>query len=156
MIILKCVQEKRKLRIKFHCYIDEENKIYNNVYNNNYNCKFPKDIRENNTYYSVNDDDISLITDGNKQPFYNINKKNIITMTDTEVNNLLNPVVDISNMKIYDCEECVICMETNSEIIFIPCAHRCVCVNCYDNIKKIKNCCPICRKNIVQTVIENK
>ena len=45
MIILKCILEKKKLRIKFHCFINDENKIYNNVYNNNYNCKFPKDIR---------------------------------------------------------------------------------------------------------------
>ena len=59
MIILKCVTEKKKLRIKFHCFINDENKIYNNVYNNNYNCKFPKDIRVNNRYYKVNDDDIS-------------------------------------------------------------------------------------------------
>jgi len=156
MIILKCILEKNKLRIKFHCFINEENKIYNNVYNNNYNCKFPKDIRANNRYYKVNDDDISLISDTNKQPFYNINKKNIIIMSEEEVNHLLNPVIDISMMKIFDCDECVVCMEVNSEVIFIPCAHRCVCVKCYDNIKKVKNCCPICRKNIIQTVIENK
>ena len=153
MIILKCILEKNKLRIKFHCFIDNENKIYNNVYNNDYNCKFPKDIRANNRYYRVNDDDISLISDDNKQPFYNINKKNIIIMSEEEVNNLLNPVIDISNMKIYNCDECVVCMEKNSEIIFIPCAHRCVCVNCYEEIKKVKNSCPICRKNIIRTVI---
>ena len=36
-IILKCVTEKRKLRIKFHCYINAEGKEYRNVYNNKYN-----------------------------------------------------------------------------------------------------------------------
>ena len=36
-IILKCVTEKRKLRIKFHCYINDEGKEYRNVYNNKYN-----------------------------------------------------------------------------------------------------------------------
>ena len=39
MIILKCISDKNKLRIKFYCFINEENKIYN--------CKFPKDIRVN-------------------------------------------------------------------------------------------------------------
>ena len=156
MIILKCILEKNKLRIKFHCFIDGENKIYNNVYNNNYNCKFPKDIRVNNRYYKVNDDDISLTSDDNKQPFYNINKKNIIIMTEAEVNNLLYPVLDISTMKIYDCDDCVICMDNSSQVIFITCAHRCVCVNCYESIKKVKNSCPICRKDIVRTVIDDK
>ena len=78
-------------------------------------------------------------------------------MTYDEINNLLNsPITDISNMKIFDAGECIVCMEVNSEIIFIPCAHRCVCNNCYQEIKKIKNCCPICRQNITKTIIENK
>ena len=154
MIILKCVSEGNKLRIKFHCFINEENKIYNNVYNNNYNCKFPRNIRVNNRYYKVNDSDISLVSDGSKQPFYNINKNNIHVISEEEVNHLLNPVIDISTIKIFDCVECVICMDINSEVIFIPCAHRCVCVKCYDEIKKVKNCCPICRQNIIRTVIE--
>jgi hypothetical protein len=156
MIILKCILEKKKLRIKFHCFINDENKIYNNVYNNNYNCKFPKDIRENGRYYKVNDNDISLTNDSNKQTFYNINKKHITIMTEEEVNTLLNPIVDVSNLKIFDAGECIICMEVDSKVIFIPCAHRCVCVNCYESIKKIKNCCPICRRDIIQTVIENE
>jgi hypothetical protein len=74
-------------------------------------------------------------------------------MTEDEVNNLLYPVLDISTMKIYDCDEC---MDNSSQVIFIPCAHRCVCVNCYESIKKVKNSCPICRKDIVRTVIEDK
>ena len=58
-------------------------------------------------------------------------------MTSDEVNNLVNPVIDITNMKIFDADECIICMDVNSEVIFIPCAHRCVCVNCYSSIKKL-------------------
>ena len=137
MIILKCILEKNKLRIKFHCFIDGENKIYNNVYNNNYNCKFPKDIRTNNRYYKVNDDDISLINADTKQPFYNINKKNIIIMTDDEVNNLLNSALDISNMKIYDCEECVICMSP------------------IDSLKGSLNCVNILHKNFTNILYLN-
>lgn len=42
MIILKCILEKNKLRVKFHSYINYNNIVYNNAYNNDYNCKFPK------------------------------------------------------------------------------------------------------------------
>ena len=51
MIILECITEKNKLRIRFNSFIDEEGKVFTNVYNNLYNCQFPKNIRENGKFY---------------------------------------------------------------------------------------------------------
>lgn len=68
MIILQCVKSGSKLRIRFHSFIDENNKIFNNVYN----CQFPKDIREDGRFYLIKDKDMSL-QNNNGTPFYKIN-----------------------------------------------------------------------------------
>ena len=44
-------------------------------------------------------------------------------METDEINKLLNPIIDISTIKIFNAEECIICMNDNSSIIFIPCGH---------------------------------
>ncbi len=160
MIILQCIKDKSKLRIRFYCYIDNEKKMFTNVYNNNYNCKFPKDIRENGRFYKVNDEDISLINDYTRAPFYNINKKNIEILSQDEISllgidsNGLNTKIDIATLKIYDVNECVVCLTNQTSVIFIPCAHRCVCMECYKMMAKIKDKCCLCRREINQ-VIEN-
>ena len=158
MIILECILDKRKLRIRFHSYInDEDNKTYTNVYNNDYNCQFPKDIRKDGTFYEINDNDIHLIGDGDKTPFYKIKKNNIRILTEEESKKYIKKDItglgiDIANLKIFDISECVICLSEISSLIFIPCAHRCVCSTCYEGLKKIKNCCPLCRRNITHII----
>lgn len=44
--------------------------------------------------------------------------------------------------------ECVICMDANCEVVFVPCGHMCCCLTCSN---KEMSCCPMCR-----TVIEKK
>jgi ferredoxin-fold anticodon binding domain-containing protein len=159
MIILECITEKKKLRIRFNCFIDSEGKIFNNVYNNQYNCQFPKNIREDGKIYEVKDDDLIIVE--SKTPFYKIKKNNIRILDDEESkiyktkseNKTEKNILDISTLKIFDIGECVVCLSVPSSIIFIPCAHMCVCNDCYGGIKKTKNCCPLCRKNITKTII---
>lgn len=139
-VILKCVKEGPKLRIKFHCYINENGVIYNNAYNNEYNCKFPKDIRVENKYYSIGCNDIELTDNGGKC-FYNIKKKNI-------------KIIDFDNEEkkdivVFDANECVICMEKATEVIFVPCGHKCACRGCSDKLKKE---CPLCRRVIISRI----
>lgn len=158
MIILECIKEKNKLRIRFNSFIDEEGKVFTNVYNNLYNCQFPKNIRENGKFYEINDNDM-IIVDSNT-PFYKIKKNNIRILTDEESkkyqtnsqNKNKEEILDISNLKIFDIAECVVCLSIPSSIIFIPCAHMCVCTECYQGIKKTKNCCPLCRRNITKII----
>jgi hypothetical protein len=153
-IILKCVKEKNKLRIKFHCFIDFDGNHHYNVYNNEYNCMFPRDIRENECFYQVGIDDIELIDDKKKKPFYKIRQSNIVVLG---FDNNLN--VTSENIKVFDngddcIGECVICMCETSSVIFLPCAHRCTCVECYSQLKKNKysNKCPLCRRTILNVV----
>ena len=56
---------------------------------------------------------------------------------------------------IFEVVECVICMSDVSSVIFIPCAHRCVCPGCFSGIQKSNNKCPLCRRTIVKTIINN-
>ncbi|XP_069578055.1 E3 ubiquitin-protein ligase LRSAM1 isoform X2 [Brachyistius frenatus] len=44
--------------------------------------------------------------------------------------------------------ECVVCMETGSRVIFLPCGHVCCCQVCADALQN----CPLCRAAICQRV----
>jgi hypothetical protein len=159
MIILYCIKEGSKLRIKFHSFINHENKKFTNIYNNEYNCKFPKDIRQVGNFYKVPDNDIVLINKENGKPFYSIKKNNIVIMTEEEKQCYLGinaTSTDLSTVKIYDAGDCVICLECASSIIFIPCGHKCVCSGCNSRlkIKKSDYNCPVCRGQILEDIIE--
>lgn len=150
MIILHCIKESSKLRIKFCLYIDSDNKTFTNVYNSTFNCQFPKDIRQENRFYEISDADLCLVNDNSRAPFYKVNRKNIKIVSDEEAKKYKNQILglNIDDMKIYTVTECVICMSEETQVIFIPCAHKCVCSACYDILKKSKNDCPLCRQHI--------
>ena len=154
MIVLKCVYERSKLRIRFHCYVNQDNIIYNNVYNNEYNCRFPKDIRRAGAYYKVNDGDISLCR-GAGGSHYSIKRSNIKIMTREEIENILNPPapVNLTDIRIFDAGECVICLSAISAIVFLPCAHRCTCVDCNTQLKRGRHECPVCRQRVTQEIL---
>ncbi|XP_033844845.1 E3 ubiquitin-protein ligase LRSAM1 [Periophthalmus magnuspinnatus] len=44
--------------------------------------------------------------------------------------------------------ECVVCMETGSQVIFLPCGHVCCCQVCSDALQN----CPMCRATISQRI----
>lgn len=44
--------------------------------------------------------------------------------------------------------ECVVCMETGSQVVFLPCGHVCCCQVCSEALQN----CPLCRSNISQRV----
>uniref|UniRef100_A0A3B4YHI7 Leucine rich repeat and sterile alpha motif containing 1 n=1 Tax=Seriola lalandi dorsalis TaxID=1841481 RepID=A0A3B4YHI7_SERLL len=44
--------------------------------------------------------------------------------------------------------ECVVCMETGSQVIFLPCGHVCCCQVCSDALQN----CPLCRGHISQRI----
>ncbi|CAH2100029.1 unnamed protein product [Euphydryas editha] len=45
--------------------------------------------------------------------------------------------------------ECVICMDENSEVVFVPCGHMCCCQSCTQNELEV---CPMCRTEIERTI----
>ena len=118
---------------------------------------FPKDIRIAGAFYKVPDADIRLSSKSGGH-YYSIKRSNIQTMLDAEKHDLLMrianpPAPDISNMQIFDAGECVICLSSASTIVFIPCAHRCVCSDCNTTLKSTSYNCPVCRERITQDII---
>ena len=51
------------------------------------------------------------------------------------------------NIKLYDAKECIICLDTKTNIIFDKCMHSCYCITCYDKFIKSNSIlkCPLCR-----------
>ncbi|KAG1959068.1 E3 ubiquitin-protein ligase LRSAM1 [Pimephales promelas] len=48
----------------------------------------------------------------------------------------------------FSSSECVVCMEHESHVIFLPCGHVCCCQTCSDALQS----CPLCRASISQRV----
>ncbi|XP_065504545.1 E3 ubiquitin-protein ligase LRSAM1 isoform X2 [Caloenas nicobarica] len=44
--------------------------------------------------------------------------------------------------------ECVVCMEQETQMIFLPCGHVCCCQTCCERL----HTCPLCRKDITQRI----
>ena len=91
-IILQCIKEGGKLRIKFHSYNDISGNTYTNVYDNTLNCQFPKNIREVGLFYEIIPESLTIQEKNGARPFYKINRANI---------KIVQPVIDTSNLKIF-------------------------------------------------------
>jgi len=132
-ITLQCIKEKNKLRIRFYSFTNKDGKEFTNVYNNNYNCRFPRNIRQEGLFYEIGPNDI-VLNQSKNTPFYTIKTNNI---------KILDEVIE--NLIIYEVHECVVCLENNPNIIFLPCGHLCTCQNCSI---RLMNKCPLCRRKI--------
>ncbi len=160
-VILECVRETAsRLRIRFNTFISSDTgKVYSNSYSNDYNCSFPKDIREEGRLFLINNDNIVL--NNRNKPFYSIKKWNEIGVIyyDTVLINLIRYIKLYKKLqdKIehddiiknnFKTDECCVCLSTNSDVIFVPCAHLCSCSECGNQVSK----CPLCRRNITNRI----
>ena len=136
-VLLKCVKEGSKLRVK----------IISPGYSNYANCKFPKNIRVDGRKYTVEPSDIKLTATKGKF-FYSVNAKAIKIVDEQKETEL-----KLSELKIYedkDQTDCVVCMLEIVEnvdlkfVILAPCGHFCTCNVCAAKLDK----CPICRADI--------
>ena len=150
--VLACVKEGSKLRIKFHKFVNDEGTEYFNVYNNTFNCRFPKHLRTEGTYYEVGPDDITLSQNGSSVPFYTVKTTNIKIINSYDSST--TPASSVSPVKIFDLNECVICLSNPTKITFLQCGHKCVCIECYENNKKNFKNCSICRRIINKVIID--
>ena len=140
-IILQCISQEGKLRIRFHSYIDKDGKCYNNAYYNSYNCRFPKNIRQDGRFYKIPADDLSLSSTGTA-PFYIVKKANIQILESFDASEFGG------RGPIYSAETCVICLYEKTEMVFMPCGHACSCKDCFDILSIGSKLCPLCRKFI--------
>ncbi|KAF1460725.1 E3 ubiquitin-protein ligase LRSAM1, partial [Pygoscelis antarcticus] len=61
-----------------------------------------------------------------------------------------SPVVPTAPLLQWDEKksECVVCMEQETQMIFLPCGHVCCCQTCCERL----HTCPLCRKDITQRI----
>lgn len=137
-VMLECVKEKSRLRVK----------IISPGYLNSANCRFPRNIREEGKKYSVPKSAISLIS-GRAGKYFYIIKKSEIKVLDEEFK------VD----KIYEEEGdiCIVCMDQPYDMVIVPCGHYCLCSECTHAIRSgLDPRCPICRGDIKNAVTRDK
>jgi hypothetical protein len=146
-ITLQCVKEGKKLRIKFFSFTNDEGKTFTNVYNNSLNCMFPRDIRVEGRFYDIGPNDLDLVNQAGKAPFYRVAKAGI----------KIRENFDPASLKLFPVEECVICMSDTPALAFAPCGHLCTCAACWSAMSKTTagKSCPLCRRGIT-TVVTNQ
>jgi baculoviral IAP repeat-containing protein 7/8 len=59
------------------------------------------------------------------------------------------PIENVQKEPIAKDNECVVCLEKEKEVVFIPCRHLGTCKNCAINLRH----CPVCRTIVLQTVV---
>ncbi|KAF1662949.1 E3 ubiquitin-protein ligase LRSAM1, partial [Aptenodytes patagonicus] len=61
-----------------------------------------------------------------------------------------SPVVPTAPLLQWDEKksECVVCMEQETQVIFLPCGHVCCCQTCCERL----HTCPLCRKDVAQRI----
>jgi hypothetical protein len=133
-VYLECKKIGSKLRVN----------ITSPGYNNVANCQFPRAIRVEGRKYKVPPEAIKVARGSAGKFFYRISK-NLIEVLGEEVN---------VPEKIYESEECMICMENECEIIFAQCGHLCTCQGCADELKTNSRIlkCIMCRQPIEQMI----
>ena len=145
MVLLKCVAEGSRLRVK----------IISHGYLNQANCQFPRDIRREGCFYECDESAVSLIKMRNNY-YYKIRKNSIRVLGDgvTSVEDYvaMQEKSDLPDQVFTDADnpDCSICLTEPKALIYVPCGHYISCNDCDKNLKK--RTCPICRTSISHTI----
>lgn len=75
-IILHCVRERTKLRIRVFSFIDSDGKVRSNVYDPDLNCQFPRNIRVEGFFYEIGPDDLEIIHTSGRS-FYKLKNEDV-------------------------------------------------------------------------------
>jgi ABC-type oligopeptide transport system substrate-binding subunit len=55
--------------------------------------------------------------------------------------------------QVFEVTECVICLASQPDTIFLPCAHLCTCSGCHlELIKTSRPNCPLCRRTVTDAI----
>lgn len=138
-VYLQCNRQGSKLRVN----------ITTPGYNNQANCQFPRAIRVEGRRYRVPSSSIKVASGRAGKFFYRISKNSIeiLDNTDIETRDEIKPQIPD---RIFKSDECLICMDSECEVIFADCGHMCVCEGC--SVKLSGNKCIMCRNTIISRI----
>ncbi|KAL7472297.1 hypothetical protein ACHAXS_012637 [Conticribra weissflogii] len=60
--------------------------------------------------------------------------------------------VTLEDSTVGDRTSCVICLQSKSELAFIPCGHLCTCKECAICVANFDSRCPVCRSNVTHVI----
>lgn len=152
---IQFVKTGSKLRVRIAYHIDSRGVRRAGVYNNDWNCQFPNHLRAENKRYLVPDENVVLRSSKSGKHFYHINTRcgleeitnqNETVPEDGALDSTQANEMKVMPNKVFETSpECVVCMSTESDVVFSPCGHLCSCEPCG---KQLTKCC-ICRTSIV-------
>ena len=140
-VYLQCNQVGRKLRVN----------IISHGYNSSANCQFPRAIRAPGRKYKVPSKNVT-ISNTRGRFFYRVSKNDIEIVNNVPDDfRYIRPVseksqIDYKNVsvdKIYKSDECLICLEGESCMVFVPCGHMSMDKECSNRYKDKR--CFMCR-----------
>eukprot|EP01138_Halocafeteria_seosinensis_P011374 gb/GECG01011617.1/.p1 GENE.gb/GECG01011617.1/~~gb/GECG01011617.1/.p1 ORF type:complete len:371 (+),score=58.75 gb/GECG01011617.1/:1-1113(+) len=160
-VYLKCVKIGSKLRVR----------IITQGYNLHANCQFPRAIRAEGKTFRVPTTVVRVAEGAAGKFFYRIPAGSVVEVTAAEAANAPVPrmrppeaqrvavarpkpaasaAAPVKNpTKIFTIEECTICMDNESDMVFVPCGHMCVCRGC---VQSITDKCVMCRTTIARKI----
>lgn len=147
LIYFKCVKVGGKLRVR----------VISPGYNPDANCQFPRSIRQDGRKYSAPISELNFSQMRGKF-FYRVSKHNIKIIDDIEelCNTLQQAKIAISKIYENDNAECIICMDKEYEVVFVPCGHYCLCEDCANQLLGTTNKCPLCRQTLSMAVTRDR
>jgi len=148
-VVLECVSEGARLRMRIQSYEGRDGDVHHNVYNHEFNCQFPKALRARGRRFRVPAANVSLRGGGARKHFYNVRPEGFSIIDDGAAAPASASSETGRNVYVYaSCVECAVCLAAPSSVVFIPCGHLACCEACG---VKLRNCC-ICRTPISNTV----
>lgn len=157
-VFLRCTKEGGKLRVR----------IISPGYFREANCQFPRSIRNEGQLYSVEPRSIRLVQSRGGRNFYRVAQPITICGDDDEADREAGKEKHIGGKRrqrpvekpknVFDHKDepdCVVCLDTQKEQIFVPCGHFCMCKGCIKQLVQPKKC-PICRESIKATILPSE
>jgi hypothetical protein len=105
-------------------------------YDSQANCHFPMALKREGAVYMIPRQHLSTCDSNDHKLYYRVLAQ-YITEEDTEQIERAN---NLSMLEVFHEPECVVCMDQESQVIFMPCGHFVCCGDCAIQMPK----CPMC------------
>ena len=141
-VYLKCIRVGPKLRVR----------ITTPGYNVQANCQFPRAIRVEGRIFRVPAQLVHVGAGAAGKFFYRIPAPSVQIVHGDEAERVLAEVQHqpkkaaekaTKPQQIFTIAECTVCLDNESDMVFVPCGHMCICRSCCSQLQDSR--CIMCR-----------